>query len=86
MSSPMDLTELKSVDWPELLTRPLEDVGALQAIGGRQCTICDRPFALARVEWVEWWGCMPKATAASQTITPMPFLRRGCIWNCLPRV
>ena len=60
--------------------------------GGQECSVCGRRFVIARVEWVEWWDCVPfqsgskSARKSGQDLDPVPFLRRGCSWRCGPGI
>lgn len=60
--------------------------------GGRRCSVCSRDYILARTEWVEWWDCVPHENGLTRPrdrkkkLKPMPFLRRGCSWKCVPRI
>ena len=37
------------------------------------CTVCETPFVIPRTEWIEWWSIEHGL---------IPFLRRGCSWQC----
>ena len=60
-------------DYPHL-TRLLERTWRLTQAGGQECTICGAQFVVPRTEWIEWW--------ARDGNVPIPFLRRGCSWEC----
>ena len=52
----------------------------------RLCGFCERPYVLARAEWIEYWGYCPAPTADCRPERVMeyvlPFLRRVCSWGC----
>ena len=49
--------------------------------GGRtRCAACLRTYVVPRTEWIEWWSGLRGAEG------PVPLLRRGCSWKCLPDV
>ena len=72
-------------------TRPLNAalntaVLSVQA-GGRSCSICTRQHVITRVEWTEWWSCLPPQTVGDLNDSKkqgLPLRRRGCSWKCLP--
>lgn len=76
--------------YPELVTRLLRQAREVRNAGGRCCSICHRSFVIARAQWIEWWDCTtyesglkgPRAPGAE--LRPLPFLRRGCSWACVP--
>lgn len=76
--------------YPGLVIQLLRQARAVRNAGGRCCSICHRNFAIARTEWIEWWDCTtyenglkgPRASGAE--LRPLPFLRRGCSWGCVP--
>ncbi|KAL1967620.1 hypothetical protein VTN77DRAFT_3135 [Rasamsonia byssochlamydoides] len=76
--------------YPELVARLLRQARDVRNAGGRCCSICHRSFVIARAQWIEWWDCTtyenglkgPRAPGAE--LRPLPFLRRGCSWACVP--
>lgn len=58
--------------------------------GEKRCSVCNRAFVIDRVRWIEWWDCIPfengskSPRKSGQNLYPLPFLRRGCSWGCLP--
>ena len=82
--------DLESDDCPELVLRLLQKAKAAKECGGQTCTVCFRDFVIPRVQWVEWWDCEPNETEKReprlprQLLRPLPFLRKGCSWLCIP--
>ncbi|KAH8692951.1 hypothetical protein BGW36DRAFT_301713 [Talaromyces proteolyticus] len=76
--------------YPELAIRLLRQATAVRDAGGMTCSICHRSCVIPRTEWMEWWDCTtyenglkgPRASGAE--LRPLPFLRRGCSWGCVP--
>ncbi len=58
----------------------------------RQCTVCQKEFAIARTEWIEWWIiAINDIDSGETTMDPrdaiedrVPLMRRGCSWRCVP--
>ncbi|KAI4197220.1 MAG: hypothetical protein LQ350_006049 [Teloschistes chrysophthalmus] len=46
---------------PPTFAPALQKAYHLKQAGGRKCTICRRPFIVARTEWVEWWQLSVRA-------------------------
>jgi hypothetical protein len=77
-------------EYPELVVRLLRQAKEVRNAGGRCCSICHRSFVIPRTQWIEWWDCTtyesglkgPRAPGAE--LRPLPFLRRGCSWACVP--
>ena len=67
-----------SVHYPSLIYRFLTCAAEHQAAGGVRCSVCNREYIIPRTEWVEWY---PDITRPGQY--PIPFLRRGCSWQCV---
>lgn len=78
--------------YPELVIRLLRRAVAVRDAGCMSCSVCHRSFVVARTEWIEWWDCAtyenglkgPRASGAE--LRPLPFLRRGCSWGCVPDI
>jgi Leucine rich repeat len=76
--------------YPEPVIRLLRRAVAVRNAGGMSCSVCHRSFVIPRTEWIEWWDCTtyenglksPRASGAE--LRPLPFLRRGCSWGCVP--
>lgn len=76
--------------YPELVIDLLKKAIAVRDAGGMSCSVCHRSFVIARTEWIEWWDCAtyenglkgPRASGAE--LRPLPFLRKGCSWGCVP--
>lgn len=68
----------------------LDRAKEVRDFGGRYCSVCCRSYVIPRVEWIEWWDCMPyengskKPRRDGEQLHPLPFLRRGCSWSCRP--
>ncbi|EED20170.1 Leucine Rich Repeat domain protein [Talaromyces stipitatus ATCC 10500] len=81
-----------SVEYPEPVIRLLRKAVSVRNAGGMSCSVCHRSFVIPRTEWIEWWDCatyenglkFPRASGAE--LRPLPFLRRGCSWGCVPQV
>jgi len=75
---------------PTHLRQLLESTWKLKEAGGRKCSVCSREYVIPRTEWIEWWYCIAedevpdisKSEVWHQGLTPLPFLRRGCSWQC----
>lgn len=80
----------ESAEWPAPVVRLLRTALSVRNTGGMSCSICHRTFVVTRAQWVEWWDCdtyenglmCPRASGAE--LRPLPFLRRGCSWSCVP--
>lgn len=76
--------------YPNLVIRLLQQALTVRNAGGMSCSVCHRNFVIPRTEWIEWWDCTtyenglksPRSSGAE--LRPLPFLRRGCSWGCLP--
>jgi hypothetical protein len=76
--------------YPELVIQLLKKAVAVRDAGGMSCSVCHRSFVVARTQWIEWWDCAtyenglkgPRASGAE--LRPLPFLRKGCSWGCVP--
>ncbi|RYP75151.1 hypothetical protein DL771_002612 [Monosporascus sp. 5C6A] len=65
--------------------------------GDVPCSVCKRRVMMPTVAWIEWWhvtrtAALPKTSAIvvdalsrDERENFVPFLRRGCGWNCVPR-
>ena len=67
-----------SVHYPppvyEFLKRTVEH----KVAGGVRCSVCDKEYVIPRTEWVEWHSGI-----SGPWLRPLPFLRRGCSWQCV---
>ncbi|CRG85706.1 hypothetical protein PISL3812_02732 [Talaromyces islandicus] len=76
--------------FPEPVIGLLKRAIAVRDAGGMSCSVCHRSFVIARTEWIEWWDCAtyenglkgPRTSGAE--LRPLPFLRKGCSWGCVP--
>ena len=64
---------------PESIIPLLQEAWTTQDAGKKQCSVCDKPYIIARTEWLEWWSHF-----LTYETMPKPFLRRGCSWACVP--
>lgn len=79
-----------SAEYPEPVIRLLRKAISVRNAGGMSCSVCHRSFVIPRTQWIEWWDCAtyenglkcPRASGAE--LRPLPFLRRGCSWGCIP--
>lgn len=79
-----------SAESPEPVIRLLRQAISVRNAGGMTCSVCHRSFVIPRTQWIEWWDCatyenglkFPRASGAE--LRPLPFLRRGCSWGCVP--
>lgn len=79
-----------SAEYPEPVIRLLRKAISVRNAGGMSCSVCHRSFVIPRTQWIEWWDCAtyenglkcPRASGAE--LRPLPFLRRGCSWGCVP--
>lgn len=73
------LLSLLEEDAPQILVNNLRSAAQQVKTGFQACSICKRPFSIARTEWIEW-----QADPGAEY--KVPYLYRGCSWNCLPDV
>ncbi|TLD39649.1 leucine rich repeat domain protein [Venturia nashicola] len=66
---------------PETFRQGVQTAIDVHTEGGRVCTVCSRPFIIARTEWVEYWY-LGRSFSADNTKIFIPILRRGCSPNC----
>ena len=59
-----------------------ENVRKTNGSAQQVCSICGRPFIIARTEWIEYWHCTPDTLFCTTDDLFWPFLRRGCSWGC----
>ena len=72
-----ELTMFLPKDCPTSVSRAFEHMLETVASGGIRCSVCHRPYFVARTEWIEWWsGIQPHGADL------LPLLRRGCSWRC----
>ncbi|OKL60639.1 hypothetical protein UA08_04269 [Talaromyces atroroseus] len=82
--------DIDAAGYPEPVIRLLRRATAVRHAGGMSCSVCHRSFVIPRTEWIEWWDCTtyenglksPRVSGAE--LRPLPFLRRGCSWGCVP--
>ncbi|MCJ1309285.1 hypothetical protein MMC25_002944 [Agyrium rufum] len=65
--------------FPAHLLNLLKRVYLDRPAGSKLCTVCEREYIVPRTEWIEWWGRL-----ASSAGSPVPLLRNGCSWQCVP--
>lgn len=76
--------------YPDLVIRLLMRAREIRNAGDRCCSVCNRKFVIARTEWIEWWDCttyengLKRPRAPGEKLRPLPFIRRGCSWACIP--
>ena len=69
-------------DLPESVVSGLRIAGKAQEYGNEKCSTCSRHFIVARAEWMEYWfNGFPAQDCLTQEAV-VPFLRKGCSWNC----
>ncbi|KAI1379101.1 hypothetical protein F4677DRAFT_442829 [Hypoxylon crocopeplum] len=61
------------------------------------CSVCKRRVAVPLAQWIEWWQISTmnlssdgtrlnrRHVGSGENERPIPFLRRGCSWKCLPK-
>lgn len=59
-----------------------ENIRKTNGSAQRDCSICGRPFIIARTEWIEYWHYTPDSLFCAADDLFWPFLRRGCSWRC----
>lgn len=75
---------------PSLMLRLLLHARDVRGAGGRSCSVCHRPFVIARTEWLEWWDIstyengLKGPRGSRERLRPLPFKRLGCSLGCLP--
>lgn len=79
-------SELKGC--PDHVLRLIRNAREAKENGGRTCTVCRKKYVSPMAEWIEWWDCLPHEgnlqPRARPELRPLPFLRRGCSWFCVP--
>lgn len=83
------LQEEDLTGFPELMVQLLRRARDVRHQGDQICSVCGRNFIVPRTEWIEWWDCSIYETAVKQResnekLRPLPFIRRGCSWGCVP--
>ena len=92
------LHEALPPDCPEHVLRLLSEAKAVKEDGGRKCTVCQRDFITASIEWIEWWQIYsdydveqyhahdePSGRKPRDAYERnLPLMRRGCSWLCGP--
>lgn len=85
-----DLVELQ--DWctagngPATLSKPLAFAQEAASYGDLECTICGKGFIVPRVQWMEWWRLPAEKRIMQMGLRDpwmVPYLRRGCGWDCV---
>lgn len=76
-----DLLSAVREDDPETLRQGIQTAIDVHEEGGRVCSVCSRPFIIARTEWIEYWY-LGKSSSVDNTKAFIPILRRGCSPNC----
>ncbi|KAE8549637.1 hypothetical protein EYB25_008159 [Talaromyces marneffei] len=79
-------------EYPKPVIQLLQKAVSVRNAGGMSCSVCHRSFVIPRTQWIEWWDCatyenglkFPRASGAE--LRPLPFLRKGCSWGCVPNV
>lgn len=77
-------------DFPAPVVQLLGRARDIRDAGGRSCSVCHRSFVISRAEWIEWWDCTTYESGlkgprlSGEKLRPLPFLRRGCSWACVP--
>lgn len=86
------ITDDELADFPALVIPLIHQVRKIRAAGGQQCSVCQADYVLPRVEWLEWWDCIPhengmkRPRASGEKLRPLPFKRFGCSWACVPQL
>lgn len=69
-------------DAPSHLLAALSTAQTVKETGGKSCSICGRDYIMPRTEWLEYHHYVPDALKCSFSELWIPFLRRGCSWQC----
>ena len=72
-------------DTPSHILQVLDAAENIRKTNGsaqQDCSVCGRPFIIARTEWIEYWHCTPDTFCFATDDLFWPFLRRGCSWGC----
>ncbi|RDI76706.1 hypothetical protein Vi05172_g13308 [Venturia inaequalis] len=77
-----DLLGAVREDDPESFRQGIQTAIDVHDEGGRVCSVCSRPFIIARTEWVEYWY-LGTSRSIDNTKIFIPILRRGCSPNCV---
>ena len=64
---------------PDSIVPLLQEAWTTQDAGQKLCSVCKKPYIIARTEWLEWWSHF----LTHETLA-RPFIRRGCSWACVP--
>ncbi|KAI0913456.1 hypothetical protein F4823DRAFT_41407 [Ustulina deusta] len=85
---------------PSSVLRSIERIAAQSALNGNSgtlpCSMCGRQITTPTAQWIEWWDISktehngwgavilePLSMNAGENA--IPFLKRGCSWNCVPK-
>ncbi|KAI0521020.1 hypothetical protein F5B22DRAFT_34588 [Xylaria bambusicola] len=95
-----DLTSYFSAQAPTSVLGSINRIATQSALNGNSgtlpCSICGRQITTPAAQWIEWWDiskaeCKSPETLALEPLSmnreenAIPFLRRGCSWNCIPK-
>ncbi|PGH05044.1 hypothetical protein GX51_03141 [Blastomyces parvus] len=42
---------------PPIVLELLKHAEKVRDAGGKECSVCARPFVITRAQWIEWWDC-----------------------------
>ncbi|KAL8966993.1 MAG: hypothetical protein Q9197_005677, partial [Variospora fuerteventurae] len=100
LSNSLQLSQLPFLippDAPESLVPAVKHTWRVKEAGGQRCTMCRKSYMMPRAEWIEWWQLaavgreethffMPTEPLNNGMLVgwPVPLLRRGCSWACVP--
>ncbi|KAI1309618.1 hypothetical protein F5Y03DRAFT_67181 [Xylaria venustula] len=95
-----DLTSYFPAQAPSSVLQTIERITTQSTLNGNSgtlpCSICGRQITTPTAQWIEWWN-IAKAehkTGEGFALEPLstnteenaiPFLKRGCSWNCVPK-
>ncbi|KAK5636434.1 hypothetical protein RRF57_012146 [Xylaria bambusicola] len=95
-----DLTSYFSTQAPSSVLRSINRIATQSALNGNSgtlpCSICGRQIITPATQWIEWWDISKAECKSLETLTleplsmnrdenAVPFLKRGCSWNCVPK-
>lgn len=95
-----DLTPYLDSQVPSNVRRGIDRIAAQSASNGNSgtvpCSICGRRIITPVTQWIEWWdiwklvyrhelwGNVLEPLSKDVNENVVPFLKRGCSWNCVP--
>lgn len=75
-------------DFPENISRLLQQTEYVKGTGGQTCSICGKQYVIARTQWIEFWSFVTAGLREPRNddiwiTSAVPLLRHGCSWACV---